>query len=364
MQPIKTFYGLVFFILGMATMHVIRVYHEPKESAADRLIALADGFLVSRALYAVAEFRIADQLCAGPKTAYEVAQALDLHPEAVHRLLRMLAAHGVFTHLPNDTFALNSVAELLTTNHPQSLQGFLLHEDPTRWQAYGDIAYTLKTGKPAFNHRFGEGYFEYIARDRKRSEQFDKGMANISEEENKRIAATINFSPFKHIVDVGGGVGGLLAAIIHAYPSLYGTLYELPHLVPLAQEYVAKQQLTDHITIIAGSFLNEVVSGGDLYVLKRILHDWDDETCVKILKNCRAAMGDTGRIFVFDCIVPEGGAYDISKDIDITIMLIFGGKERTRKDFEGLCASANLKLWNVSAVPGTMLSCIEIGTRK
>lgn len=381
---LKVVSAVLLVAAGMITMRVID-QRTQKGSSSDQLIALVDGFLPSRALYTVAELNIADQLVNGPRTADQIAHALDLNADAVHRLLRMLAAHGVFTQT-GDRFALNALSELITTNHPHSLHDFLLHEDPERWESYGKMKYTIQTGKPSFNHLFGQGYFDYIARDKKRAEQFDKGMATFSQTESNAIADAYNFAPYNTIVDVGGGVGGLLVAILEKNPrpvmltprlrsglkadrlpsealakdgSKQGILYELPHLAGLAKKYVADHGMADRINIVTGSFLESVVAGGDLYILKRILHDWDDQIAVQILKNCVSAMKDDARIVIFDCIVPEGSSYDISKDIDIIMMVIFGGKERTKKDFENVFAASGLKLVKATPIPGTMLSAIE-----
>jgi len=358
--------GVVIFLLGMISMHILSK-RQKSVSLSDRLIAFADGFLISRALYVVAELNIADTLVDGPKTAQEIAEKLTLNRDAVLRLLRMLAGHGVFNQNDDGSFALNDLSKLLTTSHPHSLHGFLLHEDEARWQAYGSMTYTLKTGKPAFNHLFGEGYFDYIARDKKRSEQFDRGMATLSEAENKQIAHAVNFLPYHRIVDVGGGVGGLLAAIMHKNPDIHAVLYELPHLQPLAEKYIFERGLGNRIEIATGSFLETVVSGGDLYILKRILHDWNDEICLKILRNCHKAMDHYARLVVrsFDKSFKanEGKQYDISKDIDIIMMVIFGGKERTQKDFEKLFEASGFKLDKITSIPGSMLSAIEIVKR-
>ncbi len=346
------------FLVGMFSMHLIypkKIQKKPE----DRLVSMIDGFLISRGLYVVAKLSIADELKKGGKTAQALAEKLTLNADAVYRLMRMLSGHGIFNHNKDNSFALNDISELMTTTHPQSLHGFLLHEDEARWESYGKMEYTLKTGKPTFNHVFGEGYFDYIARDKQKFEQFDRGMATFSEEENKRIATAFNFGPFNHIVDVGAGVGGLLAQIVHTYPTKQGTLYELPHVQEMAKNYIEKQGLTNRINVVTGSFLESVVQGGDLYILKRILHDWNDEVCTTILKNCRRAMSNNSRLVIFDCIVPDGPGYDISKDIDIIMMVIFGGKERTKKEFEILFEKTGFKLDKITTIQGTMLSAIE-----
>lgn len=356
--------GILIFTLGLISAYLVNKYTKPKQTSTDRLVAMADGFLISRGLYVIAELKIADQLIAGPKTAAQIAHNLNLNGEALFRLLRMLAAHGVFKFVSDTTFALNEISELLTSNNPNSLRGFLLHEDPARWQAYGALDYTIKTGKPAFNHLFGEGYFDYIARDKIRSEQFDEGMANLSESENLAIASKLDFSRYTHIIDIGGGVGGLITSILNQYPLCRATLYELPHLVPLAKNYLQQNSLVNRTKIVAGSFLDTVIPGGDLYILKRIMHDWNDETCLKILKNCHRAMQynnqlNNSQLMIFDCIVPAGKDYDISKDIDVIMMTIFGGKERTKQDFEIILNQAGFTILEVTTVPGTMLSCIK-----
>ncbi len=355
---LNVFFGASLFMLGMISMYLFNKKYN-QLAPSDRLIALADGFLISRALYVVAELNIADELRDGEKTAETLAAKLNINTDAIFRLLRMLSAHGVFFQNKNGSFALNDIAQLLTTTHPQSMHGFLLHEDDARWQAYGKMMYTIQTGNPTFNHLFGEGYFDYIAHDKKRSKQFDQGMATLSEAENKQIATLFDCRNFSNIVDVGGGIGGLLAAILHKNINAHGVLYELPHLENMAQKYFTQQNLHGRAKVFTGSFLDAIVPGGDLYIFKRILHDWNDDVCVKILQNCQAVMSDSARIVIFDCVVPEGPSYDISKDIDIIMMVIFGGKERTKKDFEQLFARAGLKVDKISPMPGTMLSIIE-----
>jgi len=349
------------FFFGMITMNLVLQYSS-SQNPVDKLVRLVDGFLVSRALYVIAELQIADELVNGPKTAYEIANNLNLDGDAVFRLLRMLVSHGVFIQ-KDDKFALNDLAELITIGHSQSMHGFLLHEDSTRWNSYAHMSYSIKTGKPTFNHLYGCGYFDFIARDKEKSEQFDRGMATFSDTENKQVSSHFDFTSFPVVVDVGGGVGGLIAQILDKNENIKGVLYELPHLEEMADNYFVEHDLVNRTKVVTGSFLENVVSGGDLYLLKRILHDWNDEICVRILQNCAAVMHDDSEIVVFDCIVPDDSKYDISKDIDVIMMVVFGGKERTEKDFEKLFAAAGLQINKISSIPGTMLSSIE-GSKK
>lgn len=352
----------LFLLFLTATVLDSCIVASDKRNPQDQLISYVDGFLISRALYTVAELKIADELVAGPKTATQIASSLHLNADAVHRLLRMLSAHGMFSYSQDGYFGLNEISQLLTTAHPQSMRGFVLHEDLARWQAYGFMKYSVETGKPAFNYLFNKGYFDYIAQDAQRSEQFDLGMATFSETENRSVAQGFDFSSYQFIVDVGGGVGGLLTEIIARHDA-QGVVYELPHLHDRAQDYVANHNLSNRIDIVQGSFLTSIVSGGDLYILKRILHDWDDATCLQILKNCVQAMHDDAKIVVFDCVVPNGNSYDISKDIDIIMMIIFGGKERTAQDFHDLFNQVGLQVTAIKPVAGTMLCAIE-GSKK
>ncbi len=331
--------------------------------AQDQLIAFVDGFLISRALYTVAELNIPDQLLAGPKTAQEIAISLDLNPDAVHRMLRMLAGHGIFEQFADQSFGLNAISELMTTQHPQSLHGFVLHEDPARWQAYSHMKYTVTTGKPAFNHIFGKGYFDYLSENPKLAEQFDRGMAIFSQTENQQVACGLDYSPYATIVDVGGGLGGLLIEIIRKFPAVQGLLFELPHLQDVACNFIADRGMQDQVRFVPGSFLQSQIAGADLYLLKRILHDWDDTTCVQILRHCVAAMPEHAKVVVFDCVVPDGSDFDISKDIDTIMMVIFGGKERTAQDFVLLFDAAGLQLVSMTPIAGTMLYAIE-GVKK
>ncbi len=348
-----------FLLVSLLFINLSIIQVSSVESPQDRLISYVDGFLISRGLYTVAQFNIADSLQSGPKTAEEIAYELDLDADCLHRLMRMLASHGIFMFLDNRYFALNEISELLTTNHPQSLHSFVLHEDLARWQAFGSMSYSLQTGKPAFNYLFKQGFFDYLAQDQQRAAQFDKGMATFSETENACVAQALDLENHTIIVDVGGGVGGLLTQIMQLNTTVRGVVYEIPHVCQAACDYIHEHNCINRIDVVSGSFLESIVAGGDLYILKRILHDWDDATCVQILKNCAQALDDHGKIIVCDCLIPDGNSYDISKDIDIIMMVIFGGKERTMQDFKKLFAQAGLQVVRIYPIAGTMLYAIE-----
>lgn len=274
--------------------------------------------------------------------------------------MRFLASYGIFAEQANKTFALTALAQPLLSNHPDTLREWLAGHDgyEKRWQTYGHLDYSIKTGRPAFNELFGEGYFDFISKDAVAAEKFDSGMSNISAGEEEVLVKDYNFSGYKKIVDVGGGVGRLLLQIIKNNPAINCQLFDLPHTIAAAKRFLTEQGVQKSIECEAGSFFDRIPAGADLYVLKRILHDWDDEQCKIILKNCKTAMQPGSKLLILETVVPEGNSRSISKDIDIMMLTLFGGKERTKIEWQELLASVGLKLINVKTT-ALMLSIIE-----
>jgi len=302
---------------------------------------------------------IADHLVQGPKKADELAKIIEAEPQPLYRLLRTLASHGIFLENQDHSFALTPLAQLLVTSSPDSIRLLLMKEDESRWNAYGDLLYSIKTGKPAFNHRYGVGYFDYIAKNQALSQSFDLGMANLSAKEDALIANSFDFSNYHSIVDLGGGIGGLLAEILKKNPSSQGVVYELAHLRDRVEVFLQNQGLSSRVKFASGSFFQSIPEDSDLYLLKRILHDWDDQSCIKILRNCQKVMRPTSRLLIVDAVMPEGNIPHESKDFDLFMLALFGGQERTQNAWQQLLNASDLKLMRIWPTPSS-LAIIEV----
>ncbi|MDP3787877.1 MAG: methyltransferase [Candidatus Chromulinivorax sp.] len=326
-----------------------------------KLMELASAHILARAIHVAAGFKIADHLVDGPCHIHELAYKVNADHDALYRLLRLLASNDIFFEDEYQNFSLTPLAMPLISDHTESLQSWLANHDgdEKRWRSYGHMAYSVQTGKPAFNHVFGQGYFDFISQDANMAKSFDEGMRNLSEKEDICIAGCYDFSPYTMVTDIGGGKGGLISAILKLHPTLSGVLYDLPHVQISADAYIFEQNLTSRTHFKSGSFFDEIPFGSDVYVLKRILHDWDDELCIQILSNCRKAMKPGAKLLIIEAIVAPANNRDFAKDVDLAMLVLFGGKERTQKEWEQLLNAANLKLLGVYLTP-SMLSILEI----
>ena len=328
---------------------------------SQKMIQLASAHILARAIHVAAGLKIADHLVDGPCNINELACKVNAHSDALYRLLRLLASNDIFYEDVQRNFSLTPLAMLLVSTHSDSLQPWLANHDgdEKRWRSYGHMDYSIKTGNPAFNYIFGQGYFDFICQDVNMAKSFDEGMRNLSEKEDICIAACYDFSSYQIITDIGGGKGGLVSEIIKLYPVMQGLLYDLPHVQVSAEANLSEQNLTSRINFVPGSFFDQIACGSDIYILKRILHDWDDELCVKILLNCRKSMKPHAKLLIIEAIVAPANNKDFAKDVDLAMLVLFGGKERTHNAWEKLLHAAGLKLLQVHATP-SMLSILEV----
>lgn len=331
-------------------------------SAQEVILALALSYLPSRGLHVANELSIADFLRDGPRSIEELARATGVHQQSLYRLLRMLAGFGVFAEESPGRFQLTSSSAALITGVPDSLHDAVkmlgdMIGDGSWWTAAGYLDHSVRTGEPAFDHVHATSFFEYLGRHREASRWFDRGLANFAIPENAAIVSAYDFTPFRKIVDVGGGQGGFLAAVLSAYPSAFGTLYDRDTVVA-EPAHLITAGLIDRCEVVAGDFFESVPPGGDVYILKRILHDWNDQRCTEILRTCRSAMDAKARILVVDAVVPSGNEPHPSKVMDILMMLLVEGRERTEGEFRELFQLAGLKLTRIVATP-SVLSIIE-----
>jgi hypothetical protein len=329
----------------------------PPPPPAQLIVDLGFGFILSGALAAATELGVADQLEQGPRSPDELARALGADASALFRVLRLLASVGVFTEDAEGRFGLTPAAELLRSRAPGSLrEAVLMLTQKIFWAPTGELAETVKTGRTPFDRLFGAPFFDYLTSHPAEGATFHRGMSSLSALENGPIAGSYDFSPFARVVDVGGGHGGFLIEALRRTPGLRGVLFD--HAQVLAASHLAREGLAERCEHVAGDFFQTVPAGAQVYVLKRILHDWDDTVCVDLLRRCRAAMAPEGRVLVIDTVIPPGNAPHGGKVLDVMMLASLPGRERSEAEFRALFSQAGLQLSRVLPTP-TALSIVE-----
>jgi hypothetical protein len=309
------------------------------------LIQIQFGALMAQALSVAAELKIADLLSNGPKTVKELAAATGSHERSLYRVLRSLASTGVFREVADQVFTQTPQSEPLRSDAPISMRnGAIFMGAPWHWQVWGDLRYSVKTGQPAWGHQHGGEVFDFFAKNPEASEIFNNAMTDMSVSSAQPIVDAYDFSGIKTVADIGGGHGYFLAQILKANPNVQGILYDMQHVIEGASTILAEEGVAERTTTIAGSFFDSVPAGADVYVMKHIIHDWDDERCVKILSNIREAMSSDGRVLTCEVVVPEGNDPHFSKVMDLEMLVSPGGVERTEAEYRELYAAAGLKL--------------------
>jgi hypothetical protein len=323
-------------------------------SPVETVMNLALGYLVSRSLHVATELRIADHLGAGAASAEDLAPRVGADPAALRRLLRTLAAHGVFEEDAQGRFANTPAAALLQSGVIRD--GVLLccevTGDGSWWNAVGALRHSVTRGEPAFDRQHGMGFFDYMRLHPECGAWFDRGLANFAAAENPAIASAYDFARFGRIVDVGGGQGGLLAEILARHAGVRAVLFDLPEVVADPAYLVSADPA--RWSAVGGDFFESVPAGADAYVLERIAHDWSDSQCVQILRRCREAMHAGSKLLVVDAVIPPGNAPHPGKVMDILMMVFAQGRERTADEFGALLHQAGLRMTATLATASTL----------
>ena len=331
-------------------------------SPQDLLLGIATSYMLSRCVHVAAEMGIADLLNNGPRSVEELAQATGARPQPLYRLLRALAGNGIFAEDSSGRFELTPPAAWLRSTIPGSLRDAVrLAGDITGekkwWNLWGDLQRCVMTGEPEFDRVYKTDFYSHLAGAPEANRWWSRGVASFAAAEVNAIVHSYDFSPFKRIVDAGGGRGALLAEILKRNPAAKGVLYDHP-LIVKEPEYLAAAGVLDRCELIGGNFLESVPAGADAYITKRILMDWDDEDCVKLLRLCRDAMTKDGRVLTVIAVLPPGNHPHPAKIIDIFMMIQLKGRERTADEFRYLYKRAGLKLARIVDNPST-LSIVE-----
>ncbi len=309
--------------------------------SSKQLLNLMIGGWITQAIYVAAELGIADLVADSPKTAEELAEQTNTHRGALYRVLRALASVGIFTKDADCRFSLTPLAESLRSDAP-SLRSFGIMMGAEFYQSWGNLLYSVRTGEQGFQKRFGVPFFQYMTEHPERHSIYDAAMMVHGIAETEPMLDAYDFSDFRTVVDIGGGHGRMLADILNRYPAMEGILFDLPAVVDRSRTIISGLGLSERCQIVGGDFFTSVPTA-DAYIMRHIIHDWDDNEAVSILRNCRQAMNPEGRILVVETVIPPLNEPCFGKWLDL-MMLIVGGRERTEEQYRQLFSQAGLKL--------------------
>ncbi len=329
------------------------------DSSGTVLRQMIMGFRITQLIHVAATLGIADLLKQGPQSVERLAQSVGADAHALHRLLRALASIGIFAETTEGQFGLTPLAALLQEDTPGSLRGLaILYGEKWLWDVYGTLLYSVKTGRTGFPRIHGQTFFEYLGQHPESARSFNQAMSSYSGQEATAVLEAYDFSGMTKLVDVGGGHGGLLAAILKRYPAMSGVLFDLKPVLDGAPEELTQAGVMSRCDLVAGDFFVAVPQGGDAYLLKSVLHNWDDTQCVRILQNCRKVMQPGGRLLVVERVLPLGNEPSEAKLFDINMLVVLGGSERTEFEYASIFAQAGFKLTRVIATRSP-LSIVE-----
>jgi len=261
--------------------------------------------------------------------------------------MRALSSVRVFASAQDDHFGLAPIGRSLQSNVPGSLKQAVITIGEIHYRAWGSLLASVQTGSPAFNHVFGPGLFDYLHSNTESAATFNQGMADLSSMLAYAVLMAYDFSAISSIVDVGGGQGGFLKKILEFHPEMDGTVFDLPSTIGTTQEYLNGATCGGRCSSLGGDFFKDVPAGADAYILCGVIHDWDDDHGVQILKNCRRAMAANGRVLLVETVVPDTDANCFSKILDLNMLVMTGGRERTKAEFCALFDAAGYKLTKI-----------------
>ena len=327
-------------------------------SGAHPIQVMANAYMTARAIYVMAKLGVADLLKGGPRSAAELAEATNAQPVVLHRLLRALAAEGVFHEDVDGRFSLTALGQPLRSDVDESLRAYILMHHETFFSSWVEVMHTVRTGEPAFNKVFGMTRWEFLESNPEAAETFHTAMMQLRRFQDPSLAETYDFSRARLVIDVGGGNGSLLSRILMRYQNLSGILFERESGVAAAK--AGTGGALPRCEFVVGDFFKEVTPGADLYILKRVLHDWKDEQAVSILRNCRRAMTDGGRVLIIESII--GPANERSRAIvqDLVMLLGLEGMERTVSQYAELLVRADLRLEQVLPTPSDLSVLVAV----
>jgi O-methyltransferase domain/Dimerisation domain len=326
----------------------------------DLMQRMMTGYWLSQAIYVAAKLRVADRLADAPQSIEVLSEATGTHPPALYRLLRALASVGIFSEDDQGSgkFGLTPAAETLRSDAPGSLWSMAIMMGEEHYHAWGGLLESVRTGKTAFDRLYGKPVFAYLTEHPEKARIFDASMTAIHGRETAAVLDAYDFSDIGVLADIGGGNGSNLIGMLGRYPGMRGVLFDLPHVVERAEEAIRAAGLTGRCEAVGGSFFKPIPVEADAYFLRHIIHDWDDEDAGRILRNIRLAMPPGARLLLVEHVLPPGNAPSFGKLLDLNMLIVPGGVERTEDEFRRLYEAAGFRLNRVVPAQGD-LSVIE-----
>jgi SAM-dependent methyltransferase len=312
------------------------------------MMGLITGYWVSQAVGVVALLGVADELVGGQRGSDEIARAVGADREALYRVLRLLASLGVFAEDPPGSFALTPLGETLRSDAPGSVRNFAITETaPGHWLPWGRLNDSVRSGQPMARQALGMELFEWYAQNPEEAAYFNAAMGNLSALAAGELVRVYDFSAVRTVADVGGAHGVLLTAVLRANPAARGILFDLPHVIETAGSAIAAAGLSDRCELVSGDFFEAVPEGADLHLLKQIVHDWNDERAAQLLQNCHRALAPAGKLLLVEMLIPADNRPTPAQAMDLNMLVLLGGQERTEEQFELLFNAAGFRLERV-----------------
>ena len=308
---------------------------------------MASGYWVSQVVYVAAKLGIADLLADSPKSCEEIALATGTECRALFRLLRSLASLGVLAMEDDQRFSLTEIGAPLQSRIPGSMRSMVLTLGEEHYQVWGKLLHSVQSGQPAFHAVYNSPMFEYFERNPSAAGVFNAAMTDFTSQAALAAIAAYDFSAIRGAADIGGGQGAFIRRLLKSNPRMRGILFDSPSVIESAKPFIEAAGIEARCRAIAGDFFESVPSGADTYILKNVLHDWDDDSAVSILKNCRRAMGDSGILLVMESLLPSSNEVSFASLLDLNMLVMSGGRERTEAEFRLLFDESGFRLTRV-----------------
>ena len=323
---------------------------------AAQMMQMTMGFIVSQAISVAAKLYLADRLADGGKTLSELAEITGTHEPSLYRLLRALTSVGVFQRAADGRYENSPLSEVLRSDVPESIRGAAhMICDREHWHAHGNLLHAVKTGETAFDHTFGMPVFPYYMQNPEPARIFDEAMTSFNNPIGKAVAAAYDFSEAETIADIGGGHGLLLATVLGANSQAKGILFDQPQVVAGAAEVLAANDVAERVETVGGNFFEEIPVEADIYMMKFIIHDWNDEESAAILSNLAKSAKPGARVLLVESVVEEDDSVpSMSKVMDLNMLAMTSGRERTASEYAGLFEKAGFKFTRVIPTPSPM----------